>query len=109
MLKRLKLFRGCLFARLRVFATEAFYSASGVNQLLFAGEERVAIGANFHGDVALVRGTRGEIVAAGAMHLYRLICWMNTSLHDLKTFLYLGNIILQEHGEFRQIWRESRT
>jgi len=30
-----------------VFFSEAFDAAGGVNQLLFAGEERVAIGADF--------------------------------------------------------------
>jgi hypothetical protein len=91
----LKLLRGGLFARLCVLPAEALDAARGINQLLFAGEERVAVGADFHRDVAFVRGTRSEIVAAGAVHLYRLICWMNASLHDFPN-LSLQKVILQE-------------
>jgi len=35
---------------------ETFDAAGRIHQLLFAGEERVAGGADFHADVALVRG-----------------------------------------------------
>jgi hypothetical protein len=40
---------------LGVLATKAFDASSGVYQLLFAGEKRVAIGANFQVDIALMR------------------------------------------------------
>ena len=45
---------GC-FAGLCVLAAEAFDASGGVDQLLFAGEKRVAIGANFQVDIALMR------------------------------------------------------
>ena len=48
-------------------AAEALDAAGGVDQLLLAGEERVAGGADFDDDVALVGGARLEVVAAGAL------------------------------------------
>lgn len=65
-----------------VFLGEAFHAARSVNELLFAGEERVAIGADFHVEhVALDGGARGEIVAAGAVHGYGVVVGVNTGFH----------------------------
>jgi hypothetical protein len=62
---------------------EAFDAACGVNQLLFAGEERVAIGADFDFEhVAFDSRAGGEIVAAGAMDCYGVIIGMNTGFHE---------------------------
>src|SRR6185437_9127953 len=55
------------FIGLRELAAEAFDTAGGVDQLLLAGEERVAGIADFDDDVALVGGARYELVAAGAL------------------------------------------
>ena len=49
-----------------VLAAEALDATRGVDQLLFAGEERVTVRANFRVDVAFVRGASSEVVAAGA-------------------------------------------
>lgn len=49
-----------------VLAAEALDAARGVDQLLLAGEKRVAVGADFGVDVAFVGGAGGEVVAAGA-------------------------------------------
>jgi len=57
------------FVRLRELAAEALDAACRVDQLLLAGEERVARGADFDDDVALVGGARLERVAAGALHV----------------------------------------
>lgn len=66
-----------------VFLGEAFDAAGGVNELLFAGEEGVAVRADF--DVQLValdgRASR-EIMAAGAVHRYGVIVGVNTGFHD---------------------------
>jgi hypothetical protein len=71
---------------LGVLATEALNAARGVDQLLFAGEERVAVGANFGVDIAFVRGTRGEVVPARADHANLVIVRMDPLLrHDSKT------------------------
>ena len=66
-----------------VLLGEALDAAGGVNELLLAGEEGVAVRANFHFQhVALNRGTRGEIVAAGAVHRDGMIVGMNTGFHE---------------------------
>jgi hypothetical protein len=71
---------------LGVLATEALNAARGVDQLLFAGEERVAVGANFGVDIAFVRGARGEVVPARADHANLVIVRMDPLLrHDSKT------------------------
>jgi hypothetical protein len=73
--------RRCLFG---VLAAEALYAACRVYQALLAGEERVAVGADFHADLALVRGAGLEIVSAGAMYLDCCVLWVNSWLrHDL--------------------------
>ena len=43
------------FGRGGVLAAEALDASGGINQLLLAGEERVAGGADFEQDVAFVR------------------------------------------------------
>jgi len=81
--KRL-LFSGGFFfgSGVGVLFGEAFYTASGVDQLLFAREKGVAVGADFDFErVALDGGTRGEVVPAGAMNVYRVIVRMNSGFH----------------------------
>ena len=48
-------------------AAEALDAACGVDQLLLAGEERVAGGADFEDDVALVGGAGLKVSSAGAL------------------------------------------
>ena len=48
-------------------AAEAFDATCGVDQLLLAGEEWVAGGADFKDDVALVRGAGLKVGSAGAL------------------------------------------
>jgi hypothetical protein len=66
-----------------VFAAETLNPARGVHQFLLAGKERVAIGADFQADIALVGGAGGELVAARAVHAGFVICGMNCWLHGL--------------------------
>ena len=66
---------------LGVLATEALNAASRVDQLLFSGEERVASGANFYVDVALVGGPGGEVIAASAQHAHFVVGGMIGCLH----------------------------
>src|SRR5205814_10580084 len=62
---------------------EAFDAARGVHELLFAGEETMAIGTNFHPKhIALDGGARTESVSAGAVDGYGVIVGMNTGLHE---------------------------
>jgi len=61
---------------------ETLDAAGGVNQLLLAGEERVAASADVDVQlVALYSRASGEIVAAGAMHRDGVIVGMNTGFH----------------------------
>jgi len=62
---------------------EALDAAGGVNELLLAGEEGMAVRADFDTQpVALDGRTSGEIVAAGAMHRYGVIVGVNTGFHE---------------------------
>ena len=58
--------RGSLALALAVALVEALDAATGVDQLLLAGEERVAFVAELECQVGTARGARGERVAAGA-------------------------------------------
>jgi hypothetical protein len=61
---------------------EAFDAASSVNQLLFAGEERVAIGADFDVELLAFDGRASlEIIAAGTVDCYGVIVGVNTGFH----------------------------
>ena len=62
---------------------EAFDAAGGVNQLLFAGKERVAIGADFDVEAVAFDGRASlEIVATGAVDCDGVIVGMNTGFHE---------------------------
>ena len=55
-----------------VFLLEPLDAAGRIDQLLLAGEERMAIRANFNADQLALEGrARFKHVAAGAMHLSR--------------------------------------
>src|SRR3984893_1262418 len=62
---------------------EALDAAGGVNELLLAGEEGMAIRADFDiQPVALDGRTSREVVAAGAVHRYGMIGGMNSGFHE---------------------------
>jgi hypothetical protein len=69
-------------AALAVAAVEALDAATGVDQLLFAGEEWVALVAQFDGQIALNRGAGRERVAAGAADGRLGVVGMDVGLHD---------------------------
>jgi len=66
--------------RLRIFAAEPLDATGGVDHLLLAGEKRMAVGADFHADIALVRGTGLESMTTGALHTDRFVMGMNSLL-----------------------------
>ena len=76
------------FAGVRVgdFAAEAFDAAGGVDQLLLAGEERVAGSADFDDDVALVRGTGLKGIAAGALDVDGVVLRVNCFFWHVNLF-----------------------
>ena len=66
-----------------VFLGETFNAAGGVDQLLLASEERVAIRANFDAQhVAFDRGASRESMTTSAMHGDGVVVGMNSWLHD---------------------------
>ena len=76
--------RSVLLRRFRfgVFTAEALDAAGGVHELLLAGEERVAIRANFNADVAFMGRASHECIAARTMHANFVISWMNSCFHN---------------------------
>jgi len=74
------LFGGC-GPGLFVLAAEALDAASSIHQLLFSGEKRMAVGADFKAYIALAGGAGGECVAARAVNAHFFVCGMNGFLH----------------------------
>src|SRR5438876_43294 len=60
---------------------EALYAAAGVDQLLPARVERVAVGADLHVQLSLGRAG-DELVAAGAAHVALDVLRVDARLHD---------------------------
>jgi hypothetical protein len=64
-----------------VLPLKFIHAACRVNQLLAAGEEGVAVGANLNADVALMSRTCFEHVSTGADYIELVISGVNTSFH----------------------------
>ena len=88
----LGLFRACFgcLSGLFVLAAEALDSAGGVYELLFAGEERVAVRADFQVDIALMGGSGGKAVPARAHHAYLVVCGMDIGFHLFSSLYHRG-------------------
>ena len=70
-----------LFFVLAVFPSKTLNPSCGVNQLLFTSVERVALGADFNGQI-MVRGrARLERAAATASHVNFFVSRMDVSFH----------------------------
>ena len=67
-------------------ATEPFDTAGCIYELLLAGEERVAGGADFENNIALVGGARLEVVSAGAANVDLLVLGVNAFLWHGESF-----------------------
>ena len=65
---------------------ETVNTSTGVNQLLLAGIERVALGADFHADV-LLSGTGSKGVATGAADGSLFVVRMDAFSHVVHLFL----------------------
>ena len=65
---------------------ETINASTGVNQLLLAGIERVALGANLNTDV-LLGGAGGKSVTAGATNGGLLVVRMDAFFHLVHLFL----------------------
>jgi len=66
---------------LAVALVEAIDASRGIDQLLFAGEERVASRANFDVQVALFGGACRERLTASAGNSYIDVFWVNSWFH----------------------------
>src|SRR5919112_68691 len=66
---------------LAVALVEAVNAAGRVDELLLAGEERVAGRADFDAEVALARRARRPLLAAGAVDVDLVVVGMNSLLH----------------------------
>ena len=74
---------GGLGSGVGVFLGEAFDAARSVQELLLAGEEGMAIGANFDAEhIALDGGACGKGVPAGTVYGHGVIVGMNAGLHE---------------------------
>ena len=67
---------------------EAIDTSTGVNQLLLAGIERVALGADLNTDL-LLGGASGKGVAAGATDRSLLVLGVDTISHFVHLFLIM--------------------
>jgi hypothetical protein len=68
---------------------ELVNASACINKLLLAGEEGVALGADFNSDLAAVRGLGGYGFAAGATNYALLIIGMNSGFHfDIPRFFF---------------------
>ena len=66
-----------------VFLLEAFDAAGCVNQLLLAGEERVALRADFNSDQLAFGGGAGlKRASAGAVDRHGMIIGVNSFFHE---------------------------
>ncbi len=68
---------------------ETVNTSTGVNQLLLAGIERVALGADFNSDVLLC-GTGGKSVATGTTDGSLLVLGMDAFSHVVHLFLLIS-------------------
>src|SRR5690606_2509576 len=76
---------GSVLSRGAVLLAETLHPAGRVDQLLLARVERVAVGADIRGDLAL-GGTSRESVATGAFHHGRGVYGMDVFLHRCLEF-----------------------
>ena len=67
---------------------EPINASTGVNQLLLAGIERVALGADLNADV-LLGGTSRKDVATGTANRSLFVIGMDTFLHVVHLFLLM--------------------
>ncbi len=64
-------------------ASELVNTSAGVNKLLFAGEERMALGADINTDISALCGTGCKCFSASADNVYLVVIRMNSFFHDL--------------------------
>lgn len=95
---------GLRLAHLGVLLLEAVDASFRIDQLLFAGEERVAARTDFHADIALMSGTRLELVSAGANDIHFFVSRVDSRFHG-KTRTFFGKFqistVVKDEGKDR--------
>ena len=86
-IKKLLLHGASLGSGVSVFLRETLDAARRIHQLLLSGEERVAAGADFHADIALMRGPCLERVTACADHIDFFVSGVDSCFHVAGNFL----------------------
>ena len=86
-----------------VLLVELVHAAAGVDELLLAGVEGVALGADFNRDV-LLGGTGLNHVAAGAANRGRLIIGMNAFFHVFISSFQSALSIPSRYRYRAQMW-----
>lgn len=79
--------RGFRRRLLTVTPVKSIDATRGVDQLLLAGEERMACRTNFHVQLALTCRTCFKGLATGAGHCYLAVFRMNSRFHFILTFI----------------------
>ena len=69
-----------------VFLAELLNTTSGIHDLLLAGVERMALGADFDIEIAAGSGAGLELVAATAGDSHVRIIWLNIGFHARVSF-----------------------
>jgi hypothetical protein len=79
-----------------VFLLKSINATAGIQELLLASEERVAVGANFDAQLLFNR-TSFESVATCAGYLSNVVLWLNCFLHLNFTSLALSLMRTQSY------------
>ena len=86
---------------------ESFDASAGINNLLFAGIERVALRADFDIDIVTCSRADLEFVAAGATYVDFLVLRMNILLHlDLNACRRFSRTSAEYHTPIDRKYRE---
>jgi hypothetical protein len=67
-----------------VLATELVHATAGIDDLLLASVEGMALGANFHVQFLTQRGASGEVIATTANNLDFFVLGVDIRFHDLS-------------------------
>ena len=95
-----------LGAKLGVFFLKLVNASSRIDQLLFAGEKRMAVRTNFNTDVAFVRRACLKSMLTRADHIYVVIGGMNSSFHIVT---FQGNFMVPQARYTPQSGSENRN
>ena len=91
-LTRLIRFGLFLFSRLLQTLFELINAAAGIDKLLFAGEERMALGTNFNTHITLGRSGLDNLAASAGDRTF-LVFGMESFFHDVHLFTFAFTVL----------------